>query len=99
MTDNLPDTISQAMAHIEQSPMVKTLAQALVSQLEKQRGAINELLIAKEQGLLTAEEFHIELEREKYITESEMLSVQIATKAQLQHAINSAFNLLLNAAL
>ncbi|NGN96222.1 hypothetical protein G5S52_00700 [Grimontia sp. S25] len=95
MNQNVENAIQQVLDQIDDSPVMSVLAGVLKSQIDRQKVELEELLAAREQGLLTGDEFEVELEREKLIAEAEVLTAQIATKAEVQKAVNKAFNVLL----
>lgn len=95
MNQTAGNLIQQVLQQVDDSPIASLLANAITNQIDRQREELEALLEANEQGIITQEEFEIELQREKLIAEAELLSLQIAAKAEVQKAINKAFDVLL----
>lgn len=86
--------VQQITDKFADSPSQQLLAGALKTSINNQRIGLEELLAAKESGDLTSEEFEMELEREKMIIETELLTLEICAKAEVQKLVNKAFELL-----
>ncbi len=99
MSNNLDNVIHQVVDQMEDSPIKNLLAGSFKTSIEKQKVEIEELMAAWNAGVLTQEELHLELEREKQIVEVEMLTWQIVGKAEVQKVVNKAFHLLQQAVL
>ena len=69
----------------------------LLEILNNNKESLTELVEAHATGEIDQDEFDIELEREKSILEAEMISLEIASKAAIQKAVNSAINTLTSA--
>ncbi|SBS31060.1 hypothetical protein MSP8887_01421 [Marinomonas spartinae] len=90
MKSILDNLVGTTLDKVEDSPIKNLLGDALKESLEKQKSAFEDLLLAKEQGLISQEDFEIEIEREKEILEAEILTKQIAAKAVIQKLVNDA---------
>ena len=60
--------------------------------VERQQTDLQILALAKADGLLNDEEFDAELDRERVIMETELISLEIQGKATIQKAVNAMFN-------
>ncbi|PSW07161.1 hypothetical protein [Photobacterium lipolyticum] len=58
---------------------------------------ISDLLNAATSGEISEDEFKVEVEREKLVLETELISLEIASKAAVQQAINAAMDTLRSA--
>ncbi|CCN69074.1 conserved hypothetical protein [Vibrio nigripulchritudo SFn118] len=99
MNNTLHSVIDTITSQLENSPYKNLLGSALKSCIEKQQNDIETLLLARQAGEISEEEFAIELEREKQIVEAEMLTWQITAKAEVQKVVNKAFHALTQAVL
>ncbi|MFT7412753.1 MAG: hypothetical protein ACI9J4_001115 [Paraglaciecola sp.] len=90
------------------SDMAKTAGQSLEQDgasissgfseaLKKNQASIAELVQARVDGEINDEDFATELAREKLIVEAEMISLEIASKAAVQKAVNAAIDVLTQA--
>jgi len=82
--------VEDTLSKLDDSPIKNILSDALKESLEKQRLAFENLLVAKEQNIISQEDFESEIEREKEILEAEMLTKQITAKAVVQKLVNDA---------
>ncbi|KZN13050.1 hypothetical protein [Marinomonas sp. TW1] len=82
--------VKQTLDQVEDSPLKNALGEALTSSLTKQQDTLSALLQAKQEGVISQEELDMELNREKDILEAEMLTKQIAAKAEVQKLVNDA---------
>ncbi|QUX97562.1 hypothetical protein C0J08_20100 [Marinomonas sp. CT5] len=92
MNPTFDHLVATTLDKLEDSSLKNTLGEALKESLEKQQTSFQNLLVAKEQNLISQEEFDIEMEREKAILEAEMLTKQIAAKAVIQKLVNDAIS-------
>lgn len=72
----------------------ENLSGEVLSVLDKNKESIAELVMARCNGDINKEEFDIELDREKEILESEMLSLEIVSKGSVQRAMSAAIDTL-----
>ncbi|WP_367989238.1 hypothetical protein AB2S62_18525 [Vibrio sp. NTOU-M3] len=93
MNQNIETVLNQITEQIEDSPTKNLLAGALKTTVEQQI-SLEELMLAKQNGELNDTEFETEMEREKQLVEAEMLTWQIAAKADVQKVVNKAFALM-----
>ncbi|NLS11958.1 hypothetical protein HGP28_03515 [Vibrio sp. SM6] len=98
---NLPlaQAIDQVSEQLEATSMKALISGALASTFEKQSHDIDALLAAYTSGEIDKQTLMMELEREKQIAEIELLSWQIAAKAQVQQVVNQVFSLVEKAVL
>lgn len=94
-TENL---LNQALLQVE-NQLPSQLISPLKQVMDRQADSLGELIQARNDGELTHSEFEMELAREQQIAEAELLTLQIATKAEVQQAINQAFSALVHTAL
>ncbi len=73
---------------------IKIIPPYLEHIFENQKEDLETLADAKIKGKISDKEFQHELEREKKVVESEMLTLQIIAKADAQKAINAAADVL-----
>lgn len=99
MTNHFDCVINQVVDQMEDTTAKNLLAGAFQASIDKQKADIEILLAAKNEGELNSDEFDRELEREKLVTQAEMLTWQIASKAEVQKIVNKAFHLLQEAVL
>ncbi|NVK72163.1 MAG: hypothetical protein HWE24_01680 [Oceanospirillaceae bacterium] len=92
MNPTFDHLVATTLDKLEDSSLKNTLGEALKESLKKQQTSFQNLLVAKEQNLISQEEFDIEMEREKAILEAEMLTKQIAAKAVIQKLVNDAIS-------
>lgn len=90
MISTFEHLIDSTIEQLEESPIKNILGDALKESLEKQKTSFQNLLVAKEQNIISQEEFEAEIEREKAILEAEMLTKQITAKAVVQNLVNDA---------
>lgn len=90
MISTFEKRIENTIEKLEESPIKNILGNALKESLEKQRLSLQNLLVAKEQNIISQEDFEEEIEREKKILEAEMLTKQITAKAIVQNLVNDA---------
>ena len=62
--------------------------------LDNNKDTLSELIDARVNGDIDEEEFATEMEREKLVLEAEMLTLEIASKAAIQKAMNAAMDTL-----
>jgi hypothetical protein len=60
--------------------------------LKKEKDALTELAMAKIAGQIDDATFEREVEREKKVVETELLTIEIMTKAHAQKAVNAAMD-------
>ncbi|MFM2480565.1 hypothetical protein [Celerinatantimonas sp. YJH-8] len=94
--EQILNTVSDGLAD---SPVKQALCEGLGQCLNQQGENLSMLVEAKNNGELSAEEFQVELEREKQIAEAELLTQAIAGKVEVQKIVNEAFGLLVKMAL
>lgn len=97
MNLSIESVVNQVTSQIEESPVKNLIASALQSSIEQQKSTIEELLQARQNGEITAEELELEFDREKQIVEAEMLTWQITSKAEVQKVVNKTFHVLTQA--
>lgn len=93
MECNFDDLVQQAVEQIPESPEKKLLADALKTSMENSEAGIERLLMAKSTGDLNEQEFDLEFEREKKMVEAEMLTWEVATKAEVEKIVTKTFYL------
>ncbi|WP_047042641.1 hypothetical protein [Vibrio mexicanus] len=94
MTNQFENVVQQVTEQIEDSEIKNLIAGAFKSSIDKQRESIEMLMVAHQEGQIDDDTLEIEFDREKLITEAEMLTWQITTKAEVQKVVNKAFHLL-----
>ncbi|WDD98082.1 hypothetical protein [Thalassomonas actiniarum] len=67
------------------------------SALERNKASIAELVEARTFGDINQEDFDVEIAREKEVLQAELIGLEIAGKAAVQKAVNSAMNVLSSA--
>ncbi|WP_281560261.1 hypothetical protein [Thalassomonas sp. RHCl1] len=67
------------------------------SVLERNKASIAELVEARTCGDINQEDFDVEIAREKEVLQAELIGLEIAGKAAVQKAVNSAMNVLSSA--
>ena len=65
--------------------------------LKNQKNSLKELGMARVSGEIDDEVFDREIEREKIVLETELLTIQIMTKALSQKAVNAAIDVFVKA--
>ena len=60
--------------------------------IKNEKDSLKELAEARIQGQITDDVFDREIEREKKVVETELLTIRLMTKASAQKAVNSAVN-------
>ncbi|WP_104398762.1 hypothetical protein [Vibrio penaeicida] len=99
MQESINSVIDTITSQLETSPMKDLLSSALKSCIDEQMNELEMLLMARKQGQINEEDFQIELEREMRIVEAEMLTWQIAAKADVQKVVNKTFHALVKSIL
>ncbi|MBD1557257.1 hypothetical protein HC752_09910 [Vibrio sp. S9_S30] len=94
MQESIHSVIHTVTSQLEDSPIKDLLSSALKSCIDEKTNELDMLLMAKKEGQISDEAFQIELEREKQIVEAEMLTWQIAAKADVQKVVNKTFHAL-----
>ncbi|WDE10849.1 hypothetical protein [Thalassomonas haliotis] len=73
------------------------LGDEIRSALENNKASIAELVEARTCGDINQEDFDLELAREKQVLQAELIGVEIAGKAAVQKAVDSAMHILSSA--
>lgn len=89
--------LENALKTLSESTQQVLLEDALSSAVKHYEIDLNELLKAFQAGQLTREELDLELERERKLIEVEMLTWQIAAKAEIQKAVRAFLEALVEA--
>ena len=92
MTINMNDLISHMATHVASvvegnDPEVRA---DIYNILKQNEGSLTKLIIAREQGDISQEEFDIEIEREKTVIKKELISLEIMGHLQVQKVVNAA---------
>jgi len=69
---------------------IQHIGDSLYQVLNNNKASIEELVQARLAGDINQEEFDIELLREQLVVEAEMITLDIASKAEVQKVINTA---------
>ena len=69
---------------------IQHIGDSLYQVLNNNKATIEELVQARLAGDINQEEFDIELLREQLVVEAEMITLDIASKAEVQKVINTA---------
>ncbi|PJC87987.1 hypothetical protein CSW98_02380 [Vibrio sp. HA2012] len=83
--------IKRITSEYAESMSGEVLIGALNDVLPQQESDIEALITAKKAGELTGEEFDCEMSREEQILEAEMLTMQVASKAEVQKVVHEVF--------
>jgi uncharacterized protein YbcV (DUF1398 family) len=94
MNEPISTTLNQITSQLPDSPVKKQIVGILKASIGKEQEAIEALLEAKKSGQISQQEFEQELAREQQIVEAEMLTWQIAAKAEIQKVVNQTFQTL-----
>ena len=89
--------LENVLKTLSESAQQVLLEDALSSAVKHYEIDLNELLKAFQAGQLTREELDLELEREHQLIEAEMLTWQIIAKAEIQKAVRTFFETLVEA--
>lgn len=97
MSFNIDNAISQMVGAMKSSlgADVKDISSYATQVFENQKESLAELSQALLDGDLDQQEFEQELQREKLVSETELLALQVMGKAAIQQALTAAFNVLI----